>query len=294
MCGKVVLSEGYPHNMNNTNTLQLVILGETDAIWFPDRTLESPKALNIQQLRRDYAAHGVRFRPDAFNVSRQKAFRALDEAVHAGLVTTSKNDKSKWVFAKLTDAGERSARAMACLPWLDVVKPLVVKLAGETNRADEDSLTHGWIPEAALCPGDRDGKPTATGGALSRELARLEMVLMPAFNRGYVEARADQKRHVYYRVTKAGRAFAVANLGNAGKPDPEPSDDDDAEVFVGAYIDARDDAYQRLDAPLNRNLREIGELPLPVSMPWCRGHARPVAEPKTKSRTRRNASRAAD
>lgn len=275
--------------MKINNALQIVTLAETDAIWFPERTWDRPRPINTQMAQRAFATLGVRFRPDALATTRQKAFRALDEAAHRGVVSVAKTDGLKWVHIRLTDAGEREARAMACLPWFDTVQPLLARLANE-GLPDEEEPLRDWIPETALCQGDATGKPHASGWALSAELSELEIVLMPAFARGYIESRATVGRHVYFRLTKSGRAFATTPLGDAGQPDRTPRAFDDVYDARELYLEHRDMAYRRLDAPLNRNLREIGELPLPVSMPWRWGCERPPVKPATKSKTRRNAS----
>lgn len=240
--------------MKATDEILIRLLALTDAVWLPCRQWNGSAQSNRYLARCDYARTGVPWGSGRSTAAGWKAAeRALSELGSKGLLSVSRPRGAKALYAKLTEAGEVRAREMTGLPGLCAAWWAVLELSKHAKRpGDARLLTDVWVTEIAL--GEvQYGEPTCRA-----ELMLAENMLLPALIRQHVESNSDVQGHVCYRLTPAGWAWL-----DAGEP---AADDDRAEPDARELYDEHIKAeIHRLDT-IAANKREIGMIPLPVSM----------------------------
>ncbi len=245
--------------MNETDHLLIRILASTDALWLPNRDYSNRRGACIWEHRQAYRATGVRWASEGgSDAGRQAGGRLLSATTRAGLLVTARPRNTKTIGAKLTDAGEARARALAGLPGLaDALHTMRVlesfedhpeavadsRLVPETIVAGVDARWHGLDT-----PEDR------------RPLVVVENLLLPALSRGWVEAQSDMQRRVYYAMTDRGAAALLSPPDLAGDV---PDEDPEAVAEYLRRLEVGAAAWSRMtpDKP-----GEIGPIPLSASM----------------------------
>lgn len=255
--------------MNETDTLLVRILAETDALWRPMRAADwvGDAAGVLHERRQRYATAGVQLdQPDRTIRSRMPFLRLLDAMQASGLLTHQSHDKRH--HAKLTDTGEVIARRLVGGPELDEAHALLRRLV-----ALEVDTPHGRLcSELWLANARNYGPPQATTA-----ICEVEFIVLPALAREFAVSRSDMHGRVWYLATPAGRAFAAGPAPIMPPDLPEPSGDACDlyhDVLLAARAALRD---AEPDAP-----GELGYVPLPCSID--------VTRPKP-NRKRRGAAR---
>jgi len=241
--------------MKGDEEILLDVLALTDAVWLPMRTWAQPAPANVYFARRDFARTGVPWRSGASGeAERKEAQRLLERMAARGLVLLFRPRGFKTLGARLTEEGERDARALCGLPGVDDAARRLAEIVRLT-----DEMRRPWISEPALA-GVAWGSPGA-----GKVLARLEDELLPALVRGWVESGADLHRRVYYRATPAGREAAGGAEASEGEQAPPARRSYGCEAY-GLYLERLDAAQARLGTAKPLDSREIGFLPLSASM----------------------------
>ncbi len=213
------------------------VLATTDAAFWPIRRPEwehlRPAAIVAARdsIRRNC---GVIVPSPGTAAERKAAERLTDSLVQAGHLKARRRGRGR--FLRLTDEAEDRVRHRCALPGL--------WLSFETARRHVGAT---WTPEVAL----NDG--VGWGDGRSRELAFVELLMLPALIRGVVVSGSDVQAHVYYRRVKDVPSWPLAE-----EPEPEP-------MLAELYRQEAAAARGRILAADVGSL-EIGELPLPCSM----------------------------
>jgi hypothetical protein len=227
------------------------VLAGQDAVWRPLRKIDwdstgTPAAL--YRARCAFPGAGAPWQSDsAGEADRKRDLRRLERLADAEMVSLFR-PAARSIGARLTDAGEALARAVADLPNLDEGHEWM----GRLLRYGPDAS----VNECVLYSGD----PTANYPPEIEEadLAFLQAALLPALSRGFVTAGSDVAGRVYYSIEPAG-------IGWARGPAPEmpelpPCDDALADLYVALTRDRRAE-YRRQP----KRDGELGFIPLPVS-----------------------------
>ena len=249
------------------------ILADTDAVFAPNRKWKRPRPTVIYEHRRDYAAGGVPWRSDAHDeAGRKAAQRQLEALCGEGLVKTYRPKRVKTLGVKLTEAGEALARAVCALPDVErsIGGVMHAAMAMDTPEAGMNWDGRIWIPETLLagvsyerCAADVEERC---------KLFEFAEVLYPAMNRGWIISNSSIQGHVWYSPTPAGLAMLDAEHAKPDPPaDAQPPADDDEDPFIQEaadyYLERFMESGAQFDTATPQWEGELGEIPLPVSMP---------------------------
>jgi len=235
--------------------LAIDALAKTDALWAPfrdHRTAGAHAAGTLWLRRRDFLQAGVEVGSGQAAARDRMSFsRRVGKLVEAGKLVRCK-PRGKMPGVRLTATGDEESRSLCALPllWeaLDTMERMQALAGGGDRRP--------WIRETSLIgaadylPGDNDQKTA---------LVELRLQLAPALWRRWVEGRADIARRGSYRLA----AVESFDQGETAVVLPE---------FKQAALDrywqtfkAEMDARKTWHDPGSES--EIGEIPLPASMP---------------------------
>lgn len=237
----------------------LALLAATDAVFIPDRDpLARQRHAVIHERRKMFRHGGVpwaseRVLPGLDDTGRKQVQRLLDELALAGLVLTFQPKGAKTLGARLSDAGDARARALAGLPALcDAVA--VLGQLGDLERTDATCAFLGrtWLPETALA-GVRWGD-----NARRHKFVEVEEKLLPALVQGWVESNCSVQRHCWYALVPAGRE-QLGKPVTAASGLPPTSDQARREYYYRVQAE-----FHALAAAKPACEREIGEIPMPV------------------------------
>ena len=256
--------------MQDRTRIILGILADTDAVFCPNRSWKRPRPTAIYEHRRDYPAGGVPWRSDALDEAGCKATqRDLEALCVEGMVKTFRPKRVKTLGVKLTAKGEALARALCGLPNLvqaiGGVMHATMHLEGPEAGVNWDGRF--WIPETTLagvdwvkCAADKDAR---------HKLVFVEEIMLPALIRGWIIANADIHGRVWYSPTPEGLAMIEAERRKPDPPDAPPAPPPAAfdEEAADYYLERFTETAGRFDTAAPQCEREIGEIPLPVSMP---------------------------
>lgn len=242
--------------MNNDALILLIrTLGDQDGLWLPQRDWSKPQAAaNRYFLRQHWRETGLPWRTGSSIAGRRvQISRQLEDAQGQGLVEVNRGS-GKFPRVKLTDIGEALARRTLGQVGIDSALYFIQELLLERSSNSTD-----WTSE--YVPGlDCEG-----GGVINgKRLGGIEQLSLPALARGWVEASSDVRGHVRYRVTEDGLRvidtleITEADLGEV-QTDPELED---------VYVHAVHGMLTRLQEEPPEDSRQLGAIPLPVSMPW--------------------------
>jgi len=229
------------------------IAADETAVWLPNRDWAGRRPANTYIARRDYVALGVPWESGGGDeATRKDRQRALEDLARTGRVKVFRPRRIKTLTVKLSDAAREQARALAGQPgelsaWLSMRE-----LARHSKRPAR-MMTDVWIPETVLIG------TVPAGRTLGREAALVEDLLTVALICGWVVSNSDIQGRIYYCLTDAGWARLDG---------PEPADDATVKTDPEAaewFIERLEVSMARLDTALTE-AREIGDLPLPVSM----------------------------
>jgi hypothetical protein len=228
------------------------VLAGQDAVWRPLRKIDwdstgTPAAL--YRARCAYPSEGAPWQSDsAEEAARKRDLRRLERLADAELVEVFR-PAARSIGARLTDAGESVARAVADLPGLDDAHEWMRRLL----RYGLDAS----VNECILYSGD----PTANypPDIEEADLAFLQTALLPALSRGFLVASSDIAGRVYYSIEPEGIAWGRGPAPEM--PDGLPECDDELADFYVALTRQRRAEYRR---ELKRD-GELGFIPLPVS-----------------------------
>lgn len=217
------------------------VLATLDAAFWPVRRgeWEHPRPASVYAARQSLWRYGGVLVPAPGTEAERKASeRRVDALIHAGHLKARRRGRGR--FLRLTEATEDRLRQRCGLPGL--------WLSYETVRR---CVRKTWTPETDL----NDG--CGWGDGRSRELAFVELLLLPALARGYVESGSTICGQVYYRRTADPPAW------------PEPAEELLEEVpdpdAAALYHQEAAAARERL-LTTDVGALEIGLLPLPCSM----------------------------
>jgi DNA-binding PadR family transcriptional regulator len=241
--------------VNERDYILAKVLATGDAAFLPVREFARPGVVNRADARRHFSRLGAAW--DSGSTSdahRKKIERALDAAVKAGLLTTSKPRRAKTLFAKLTPAGERLARGLVGNPGLRSAWWTLHEVAKHTS-ATPRTFDEKWLPEIALA-GLKCWGETVNAEA-RQELMLVEAMALPAMEAGWLTTNSDGSGRAYYAATATGREAV-----DAGEPEEDlHTPDPDARA---QYHESLLEAIRRLDMKAQERSGEIGPLPLPV------------------------------
>ncbi len=236
----------------------VAVLGQVDAIFRPCRDLFAPRwvAAYLDRLAL-LDGRGISWTGGG----NRDASRVLESLVEKRLVRRHKaRSQVKTVAVSLTDDGDWLARTLCHHALPDHAIALMRIMADLPAQG-------GYVLETAIC-GREYGSPGITG-----ELLQIEDNLAPALARGWVVANASTHLHVWYAITRAGRA---AMQSGVSPPEWLPSvTPDQWERFGQIHAEASAAMLAALDSCQRPTGGDIGEVPLPAGGP-------PDAEPRGK------------
>ena len=249
-------------DMSLSDQIVLAILAGTDAVFIPDRDpLARPRHAVISTRRWSFSDAGVPWSSEKVvsgldEAGRKQVQRALDELVLRDRVVSFQPQAAKTLGVRLSDAGDRYARAVAGLP--DVAESLAA--LGQLAERENDPaacrfLGRTWLPETLLAG--------VTWGENDRRhvLVELEEKLLPALVRGWVESNCSVHGHCWYCLRPAGREALDKPLPTAELPVQR-------DAARGQYYYRVRQELLGLAASRPDCEREIGEIPMPVC-PLC-------------------------
>lgn len=244
--------------MTRRDELLLKILAEIDAVFLPLRNWTRPLPTVLYERRRDYPSMGIRWTPgNPTETGRKQAQRDLEDLVDTGLAISCRPKNVKTLGVRLTDHGESYARALFGIDALGCALEAlrtINRLADHPDAAGrgcvcEDLITGIPHVEAA---GNRDKKI---------EYSAMESTALPALIRGWMESNSDIHGRVWYWLTDAGRGV----LENPPTWDfVLPDEVEGAWDFWNEKLNA---AIELLNAAVPQDRRELGYIPIPVSLP---------------------------
>jgi len=231
----------------------IAILAATDAVFIPDRDpLASPRHTVIWERRRTAAVPWAseKVLPGLDDAGRKQVQRGLDELVARGWVATVEPNASKTLAVRLTDAGDRRARALAGLPQVEASLPIIEQI--RTLMAGDEVCDHVrrvWVPETALAGvrwGDNEHR---------HAFVEVEEKLLPALTRRWVESNCSVQGHCWYTLGPVAPSSppAAADL-------PQASDWARGEYYHRMEMEIEALARSRPECE-----RESGEIPMPVA-----------------------------
>lgn len=232
------------------------LVGEQDAIFWPSRDPDQPWWPHRWILFWGYHKRGLPWRSRGRSAAAMKqSERSLKILTDAKLAKVLR-PRTKSLNFILTETGDAIGRALANCNDPDDGLSTVTTLYELCPKPD-------WIPEIAL------NNNRGWGDDHSSELASIAFLALPALVAGWVECNSDSQRHVYYHLTESGFDIATGKVEpNIIGDLPEPLEDG-----FDMYTEATNRAYDELHAMTDRT-SEIGEIPLPVSMPSYRKRKR--------------------
>lgn len=216
------------------------LLGELHALMLPLRDCRAPYWAQAWVWRWEYAVKGLPWRGGGD----KQVERTLNRLCERGLVRRYRSTR-KTLGVGLPHEG------------ILVAGECVWFTRDEAEIFAAELLRHAkpghWVPEIAL----NDGQ--GWGDGKSNTLTIIDDTALQALSLGYAESNCTVRGHVYYRTTPRGEAAVEAWDG-----EPLPEIDYDPEM-VKAYGIALSEALAKLRAAPQLP-REIGQIPLPVSM----------------------------
>ena len=258
--------------MDLKTSILVQILADTDALFLPNRTWNFTKPTNLFFGRRNYGKMGVAWASGQKTVAGRKAAqRALEALAREGLVTVFRKNNTKTTGVKLTEEGEARARELCGLLRLADSWWICTKLA-ELSKPPGKAKTYDdvWISEEEILilprPSEGEDQVAFLGG-----LIFTEDMFLPALSRGWAVASSTIHGNVYYALTQAGW-----DALNAEPPAERPKVVPSHEAHE-AYLDRVREQLDHLEHDRPENPREIGMLPLPVSMAGWPLEKTPVA-----------------
>lgn len=212
------------------------VLAATDAVFWPVRRAEweHPRPAAIYAARQSFR-RGVIVSSPGTAAERKSAERLTDALIQAGLLKARRRGRGR--FLRLMDAAEDRLRQRCGLPGL--------WLSYETVRRIRES----WTPETEL----NDGR--GWGDGRSRELAFVELLMLPSLVRGYAESCSTIRGHVYYR-----RMADPPEWPEPTEELPEPSEE------LGALYHQEAAAARERILAADAGALEIGLLPRAMGM----------------------------
>ena len=243
--------------------LLIELVATADAIWEPFRWRTYHAAV-VYELRRRYRAAGLAWSSGAIaSAARKEAQRALEYLAGAGLVEQVRST-GRTAIVRLTDRGEATARRLAGeITTLGHALERMRQIDGYVGTPG--ATTDGRVPESMLA-----GVAFGDEG-IEHEAALVVLDLLPALVRGWIIARADTAGRAYYHISDAGRAVLAGDveLPRFDDADLPAADDAGSDAYVAAIEAARD----RIGELSPSSAGELGEIPLPASMPVIGGEA---------------------
>jgi hypothetical protein len=221
--------------MADAETILVRVLAATDAAWLPIRRPEwtHPGPAGVYTAQTSFRQCGGSIVPaPGTDATRKVAERAIDRLIDAGDLTVRRRKRGR--FLRLTEDAEDRIRRACGLPGL--------WLCFETVRRH---VRQQWTPETAL----NDGR--GWGDGCSRELAFVELLLLPALARGIAVSASDVFGRVRYR--------RLANVPAW----PTPEDEEPVRELAELYYAERTAERERILRSAPTGL-EIGFLPLPA------------------------------
>ena len=235
--------------MNEPDKLLIELLAATDALWRPDRAVDAtmPTASTLAALRLAFPKSGVPF--SGHGAERRGRQGVVATLAKRGLLATS--GRGKGVCAKLTEAGDLTARALTNNPLINETWAMMRRVAKLACESECGLLT----PETGL-GGTKYGEPDCMSAC-----TWIEWCLLPGVLRGWCTSRSDREGRVYYSLTATGVDVAAADVPTL-PPDLPPVDEEAERHYIDAVIEARQ-RYRNMDSP---NPSEAGPPCLPVSL----------------------------
>lgn len=239
--------------MNQAERLLIHALAASDAALAPQRQWEPRRVGAILYVRRqELAAQGVCLRRQtASRTLRQHLARVLAELHAAAYIASKAVSGSKFLYVRLTDAGDQFARHLTGLPGIDCAAELTREIHRQRRKARPD----GWLAEIHLADAAAD---------LEAELQAVELMAAPALVRGWLESHSDLRGNAYYRLTAAGLVIIGRKATRPPAIVNPPAEQPDAKRLYFEQLAAADANRQQPDD--RREKREIGRCALSVSV----------------------------
>ena len=258
--------------MDLRTSILVQILADTDALFIPNRSWDFPRPTNLFFGRRNYGKMGVAWASgQKTTAGRKAAQRALEALAKDNLVYTFRPNHAKTAGVKLTDEGEAQARELCGLLRLADSWWICKRLA-DLSKPPSKAKTYDdvWISEEEILilPRSPEGEDQA---AFLGGLTLTEDMFLPALSRGWAIANSTIHGNVYYALTQAGWDV-LDDEPPAERPEVDPSPEANK-----AYLDRVREQLDHLEHDRPENPREIGMLPLPVSMAGWPLEKTPVA-----------------
>lgn len=241
--------------MNEKTSILVKVLADTDAVWIPNRAWDGRRPANVYFARRLFGKGGVPWESGGRTESdRKTAQRALEALAKSGAIVIRRPHLVKTLAVKLTDEAEAEARKLVGRPGMYSAWLSMTELA-EYSRRPALLMTHLWVSERKLIGEHGPGE-------YSRVAVAVENMLFPALVRGFVSSCSDCYGRVSYVLTSIGWAWLDVGDAPAGDDlDGEP--DREAAEFYAERLRA---ALVRLESAEPQDRRELGGIPLPVSI----------------------------
>ena len=245
--------------MEPDESVALAILAATDAVWLPLRHWSPPEPANSYLARRDFAHQGVPWHSgEGSEAGRKESQRLVEGLAGQGRLDLFRPRGVKAISVRLTEEGDLWARDLCELPGVETALARLAEVVRMCAR-----LGRVCVAEEALA-----GVAWGTPGS-GKVYARVEDEVLPALVRGWLVSSATCFGQVYYHATAGGkRALAerpvqATAVGPCGAVVVRSERGKEA---YGFYLLCLDAALARLRTAEPSDAREIGELPLPVSM----------------------------
>jgi hypothetical protein len=275
--------------VDERDSILVRLLAQVDSAFLPARKWHTHQPQNAYQFRVEYFASGVPWRTDAGGeAERKRAQRDLDALIADGLLTRASGE-ARTLAVRLSDLGERRARALVCLAGLSESWALLADVAGRCKRRPR-LLLDAWVSELALAGMGNYPKPWTTDAETA--LGMLGLRALPLLLRGLLATASDTHGRAFYGLTARGLAALDSDV--RPEPDPEPALDDGASELYRATMRATIARLRTAEPPA---VQEIAPLPFPASPaglafsatwgPFGHDEAAPAPKPQRRQRGER-------
>jgi hypothetical protein len=225
--------------------LLVKILAGQDAIFWPIRDPLQPWWSHKWDLLWNYRERGLAWRAGGSKQSERNLKLLADRK----LVKVFR-PRTKSLQFVVTERGDTCGRALSNCNDLDDGTETVKELYRLRK-------TPTWIPEIAL------NHERGWGDGHEQELATIAQLALPALVAGTVQCNSDCQRHVSYKLTQSGFDIATGKTEPTIDADLPEALEDGLDLYYLSFGHAIDALKSMTD-----RLQEIGEIPLPVSMPF--------------------------
>lgn len=270
--------------MNTTAQILVSTLARTDSLFRPFRFHTSQNGMcNAWHLRNAYRDAGIPF-VGGGAVHSRKSWERQMASLDSTMIRRKRVGGSHNIHLKLTNQGEFFTRALVGLNMLSesfAFLEILNDLQNSERAVNGGNSKHPqwWVIENDLSDSPHNLPDPVE---LKHRIWCLEIGIVPAIIRGWIEARSNVQGNVFYHVTDAGLKALKDGLPEPPIAEFElPDVDESAQVH---YVEEMNLERRLIETLPRESPSEIGEIPLSNSMTARGFPAKPKRRRKRKAK----------